>query len=323
MARRSFWRKPRVGLALSGGGARGLAHLGVIEVLDHLGVQPCAIAGTSAGSIFGALYAAKIPIKKIINIAMDAQWTKLVRPVLPGGSGLLSLEPLEKMLEHELGKTQRFSELPIPFACMATDIEREEPVVLRDGPLAPAIRASCAVPGIFTPVELDGRLLVDGGIVNNLPVRLLESMGAEYVIAVDLLPRRTGPMRPKGYFELLTVTFYNMVRSTSHEGLLANVLIVPDIRDFGFADFSRRADLIARGRAAARSVEQKLKKDLALGASPNPLAILWARIHALLGRLYGRVRALSSSTANAGVLEAGVDRVVVEAEPRIAGGRRE
>jgi NTE family protein len=251
---------------------------------------------------------------------MDAQWTKLVRPVLPGGSGLLSLEPLEKMIENELGKTKIFADLPIPFACMATDIERDEPVVLREGQLAPAIRASCAVPGIFTPVELGGRLLVDGGVVNNLPVRLLQSMGAEYVIAVDLLPRRTGPMRPKGYFELLTVTFYNMVRSTSHEGLLANVLIVPDIRDFGFADFGRRAELIARGRAAAHDVEHKLKKDLALGPSSNPLTVLWARIHAALGRFYGRLR---STAAHAGVLQTGVDRVVVETQPRIVSGRRE
>jgi NTE family protein len=264
------WRKPRVGLALSGGGARGLAHVGVLQVLEELNITPVAITGTSAGSIIGALRAGGLSHARIRAAAVTAQWTKLVRPVLPGNSGLLSLAPIDALLEELLAPKKTFAELSIPYACIATDIERDEMVILREGPIAPAVRASCTVPGVFTPVEIGNRLLVDGGVTNNLPVELLFEMGADYAIAVDLLPPRTVAMRPRSMIELMTVTFYNMVRSASREGALAHVLIVPEIRELGFMDFSQREVLFERGRNAAMAHAPKLSRDLGLGGRRVP-----------------------------------------------------
>jgi NTE family protein len=285
-----WWRAPRVGLALSGGGARGLAHLGVLEVLETLGIVPSAIAGTSAGSILGAARAAEIPIARMKSVAETAQWTRLVRPVLPGSGGLFSLAPLDQLLEDVLGPKRRFEDLSIPFACLATDVERDQPVVLRSGPIAPAVRASCSVPGVFAPVEHQGRVLVDGGVMNNLPVRLLREMGAEYVIGVDLIPARTKAARPTSLIEVMTFTFYNMVRATSGEGLLADTLIVPDIRDFSFADFRERDLLIARGREATTRATPMLSRDLRLGRVPALLR--WLRFRAELARVITRLQAI-------------------------------
>jgi len=267
------WRWPwqrerRVGLALAGGGARGLAHLGVLDVLLRNGVEPFCVAGTSAGSVVGAVLAAGVPVSRMLDIASGIRWRQLVRPVTPGHLGLFTLEPMDKILRQTLGGRNTFADLPTPYACMATDVERDELVVLREGPLVPAVRASCSVPGIFTPVQLGDRLLVDGGVMNNLPVKVLYDMGADYVIAVDLLPARAVPRRPRNLFELMTITFYNMVRAASREGDLADVLIVPDIREFSFADFEPGKALVDRGRAAARAALPKIQRDLGLRAMP-------------------------------------------------------
>jgi NTE family protein len=275
----------RIGLALSGGGARGLAHLGVLEALDSLGIVPGAIAGTSAGAVLGVLRAADIPLPRMIEIAATTRWPKLVRPVLPGRAGLLTLEPMDDVLYRALGHRRRFSELSIPFACLATDIERDRSVVIQEGELAPAIRASCSVPGVFIPVELRGQLLVDGGVLNNLPVSVLHDMGADYVIAVDLLPARVHPRRPESWAELITVTFYNMVRASSREGILADALIVPEIRDFSFTDFEQRHALIAEGRNAVERAQRRLLLDL------DPLRELRRRWAAFTGRLRSMLRA--------------------------------
>lgn len=256
-------RGARVGLALSGGSIRGLAHMGVVEELLAAGIEPACVVGVSAGSVVGALVAARVPLERLRELARQVTWGQLTRWMLPGHMGLLSLEPMEAMLAEEIG-AKTFADLPIPFACGAFDVEREEFVLLQEGPVAQAVRASCAVPGIFTPVEWNGRLLVDGGVVNNLPVRPLLDMGADYIIAVDLFPPRRKPRRPRHTLALLEVAFYNMIRANSHERALAHVLIEPDIRDASFWDFADREMLIKAGREAARAALPRIAADLGL-----------------------------------------------------------
>ncbi len=256
-------RPPRVGLALSGGAIRGLAHLGVVEVLLAAGIEFSAVCGTSAGSIVGALVAARVPVGRLRELGESVTWGQLTRWMLPGHMGLLSLEPLEALLEEEI-RAKTFADLSIPFACAVFDVEQEELLILKEGPLARAVRASCAVPGIFTPVEWNGRLLVDGGVVNNLPVRPLLDMGAEYIIAVDLFPPRREPRRPPHTLALLEVAFYNMIRANSHERALAHVLIEPDIRDASFWNFAERDAIVDAGRRAAQAVLPRILADLGL-----------------------------------------------------------
>lgn len=284
----AWFREKKVGVALAGGAARGFAHLGVIEVLREQGVRPWCVTGTSAGSIFGALLAAEVPAESIRRALDSIRWATLARPVLPGQSGLLSLEPLERVLEQLLGNARSFAELPTRFACVAMDVERDEAVHLQSGRVSRAVRASCSIPGVFTPVEIDGRLLVDGGVVCNLPVQAAFDLGADYVIAVDLLPGRAAPARPTSILEVMAVTFQSLARATSQEARLADRVITPDLRGFSFVDFERREELVRRGRVAAAAQGEALRRDL---QRPWSLASLkrWLRQgwFALLDRLGG------------------------------------
>jgi NTE family protein len=183
-------RLPRVGLALGSGGARGAAHVGILKVLEREGVKVSAIAGSSIGAMVGGAYAAGIPLSRIEEEWLTTSRTRLLRSFLPTfpRAGLSSGAGLRRYLREILGDV-RIEELPVPFAAVATDLDTGEPVVLREGPLVEAIRASTAIPGIFQPVRWEGRLLVDGGMVEPLPVRVCRELGAEIVIAVDVNPR--------------------------------------------------------------------------------------------------------------------------------------
>ena len=176
--------RKRVGLALGGGGARGMAHVGVIRVLEREGVPIDCIAGTSAGSLAGAAYAGGIRGHDLVELALNLRWRDIVRPVWPR-QGFFSFARLEAFMA-ELLDDPDFADLEIPYAAMAADLATGELVVLKEGRVAPAVQASCSVPGIVTPVEIDGRLLADGGVINNLPISTVRSLGADMVIAVGL-----------------------------------------------------------------------------------------------------------------------------------------
>ena len=179
----------KIGYALGGGAARGLSHIGVLKVLDEYGISPDIIVGTSIGAIVGALYAGGYKARDIERLVLGLDWKKLVRlvDVTFPQSGLLQGKRVVSLLKSILGGTT-FFQLKIPFACVATDIINGEQVVLRDGSLIEAIRASIAIPGIFTPVVIMGRYLVDGGLVNTVPVSVCREMGAEYVVGVNVVP---------------------------------------------------------------------------------------------------------------------------------------
>jgi len=182
----------------------------VLEVLDREKVPIDCIAGASAGSLVGAAYAAGIRGQELVELTRHTRWRHTARLTWPR-DGLVSFAPLERYLIRTLGDLT-FADLQIPFAAVAADMATGEQVVLREGRVAPAVRASCSVPGIVTPIELGGRLLADGGVVNNLPISVVRDMGAEVVIAVSLF--KPQGRRPRGFAGILVAALeYLLVRA--------------------------------------------------------------------------------------------------------------
>jgi len=252
----------RVGLSLSGGGALGAAHIGVLEVLTHAGVRPYCVAGTSAGSAVGALYCAGMSLSLIKEIALNLQWNQLGKVVRPR-SGFFDGSRLEHLLTRLMGD-RTFDQMITPFACAAVDILRDELVMFREGRVAPAVRASCAFPGVFTPVEWEGRLLVDGGLINNMPVSVLREMGAQYIIAVDLSAARYPRKAPTSLVEMWFMSLSTLTRLTHDEAVLADVVIHPDIGDHNGIDLAGVPALIESGRKAAEAELPRILHDLGM-----------------------------------------------------------
>jgi NTE family protein len=242
--------KRRVALALSGGAAYGMAHLGVIGALEEAGIEVAGIAGTSVGSLVGALYAFGADMDEVRAAAEDIDWSDITRPILPR-LGLLSLNRLREWLRGQIGERD-ISESPVPLRIVATDLAAGEGVVFARGPVDEAVAASCAIPGIFAPVEKDGRLLVDGGLVNNLPVRLARSLGVGPVVASDLLAPGSHPM-PSNLLEVV-IRSTNLVvgMASAREREEADLLIAPRLGDFNSADLSNSAELVREGARAGR-----------------------------------------------------------------------
>jgi NTE family protein len=243
--------RKKVGLALSGGAARGIAHIGVIQVLERAKIEVDCVAGTSAGSVVGAAYAAGIGGDRLAEMALAIHWRDFARRVWPR-TGFVSFAPLESYIAKVAGDLT-FADLTIPYAAVAAELDTGQPVILQEGRVAPAIRASCSVPGLVTPMELDGRLLVDGGVVNNLPISVVRDLGADIVIAVDLI----GPLgrRPKGIGEILTVTLETLLARAADDPATADVYILIPVRGFrSFYRLSAGKQLIAAGRHAAEEV---------------------------------------------------------------------
>lgn len=180
---------PRLGLALGSGAARGLAHIGVLKVLDEAGLRIHAIAGTSIGAFIGALYASGMPVTRMERVALELDWLKLARlfnPTVPT-SGLVDSRALATFMA-ELLPVASFEELKLPLAVTATDIETGEPVIIRQGDLLSALQAALAFPGIFPPVRFGDRFLVDGGLCNPIPADIAKLLGANLVIGVSTIP---------------------------------------------------------------------------------------------------------------------------------------
>ncbi len=286
---------PRVGLVLGGGGARGLAHVGVLQVLEEQGVRVRAVAGTSMGSIIGGLYAAGYSPDEIERIALEIDWARMFsdhalrrassmqrkqddRLGLIGVSagfadgklklpaGILSGQQISLLLQRLFlprAEVRDFDRLPIPFRAVATDIVTGEEVVLDHGNLADAVRASMNVPGIFAPVEWEGHQLVDGGLVNNLPVTVMRRMGVDYIIAVNV----SAPLLGKedihsllGVTDQLTRMMIAQNERFQQDFLTdRDLLLVPDLHEVGSGDFHRAALAIEQGRKAARAFLRELQ----------------------------------------------------------------
>jgi len=289
---------PRIGLVLSGGGAKGLAHIGVLEVLEEAGIQIDLVGGTSMGAFVGALYASGYSAAEIKGIAEDLDWQEIQEDQLSRrgisieekrddgrfigafpihGSridlpaGLITGQRLSTLLANltwDVRYQRDFQQLPRPFLCMATDIATGEQVILDEGYLPDAIRASMAFPSVFTPIEIDDRLLMDGGLVNNFPVQEVQDSGADIIIGVDVGARLYPKDELNSVLRIIDQAMsFQMVTNTRSQQERCDVLITPDVSGFNLASFHDLDSLIERGRQAARRQLPQLR---ALAGESDP-----------------------------------------------------
>lgn len=250
----------KVGLALSGGGALGFAHVGVLKALVENDIPIDLIAGTSAGSFVGGAYAAGLTVNEILEIGRKVSWFG-VAGFSYSPKGFLSNAAMKSFIESNFPVT-KFEDLRIPFTAVACDLETGEEIYLRDtGDLTHAIRASCAIPGVFVPVTDDGRQLVDGGVVSPIPTRAVQKMGADVIIAVDLL---TSGNRRWNSPSTLVGTFFQsamiMLRTTSkNQHYRADVVIEPAIAHIRPDEIAKRDELIELGEKAGNDAVEKIK----------------------------------------------------------------
>src|SRR5215213_8976268 len=255
-------RRPRLGLALSGGAARGLAHVGVLKVFEEHGVRVDCVAGTSAGALVGGALAAGMPMEEIEKVGRSLRWRDVGRMTV-SRLGVQSNKIMEDYVRARFPHT-RFEELPIPFAAVATDLHTGAAVVMRDeGDVGFAIRASCAVPGWYVPVTDErGRQLVDGGWSSNLPVSVVRALGAEVVVAVDVNSEGAkflGP--PASVIGVLLQSMLVVQRvSVEHQRQLADICLSPAVGHLRWDELARAAEFIDAGAEAARAALPALKE---------------------------------------------------------------
>lgn len=260
-------RRPRIGLALSGGFARGMAHIGVLRVLEENCIPVDSIAGTSVGALVAAAYAAGVPLEEMERKANGTRFSDFGKWTL-SWLGLASNDRLERYLRR-FSPVARFEELQVPLAIAATDLRTGEAVYFNDGPIGPALRASCAYPGLFLPVEHEGRLLVDGFLAAPVPVEPLLSMGAERIIAVYLESNREG--EPRTAVDVIGRSFNIILKHADYDWRRrADLVIEPDVKDFLWDDFSRCGDVIRAGEAATRAALPRLRALLEAPVQPAP-----------------------------------------------------
>jgi NTE family protein len=253
--------RKKIGLALSGGAARGFAHLGVLKVLREHGVPVDFVAGTSAGSIAGGALASGLSIEEIIEMGRKIGWLSMTGFSF-SPMGLLSNAALGAFVKRHF-PVQKFEDLPIPFAAVACDLETGEEVVLKNsGDLSTAIRASCAIPGVFVPVKYDGRRLIDGGVVSPVPTKAVRKLGAEIVIAVDVIA--SGATYWGSPSTLLGVFFQSammLLRTAGkHQHYRADVVVIPQIAHLRPDEIGKMNEFIKAGEAAALEKIDEIKK---------------------------------------------------------------
>jgi len=277
-----FWKRPKVGLALSGGGARGLAHIGVLKVLEREGIPVDFLAGTSMGGVVAAFYAsgwgAESMEEEALRVGRLRHLIELVDHGLLTKPGLFEGQGIRRYLVERLGDIT-FDDLRIPLALVAVDLESGEEVILRSGSVVEAVRATGSLPGLLAPLRLDGRLLVDGGVLNNLPADVVRRMGADIVIAVDVgakledLPPLSGAERQRLPLTQIPLIIETLRRTVGiMEGWITaqklaqakpEVLIRPKLsNDVVLTSFNRAAECIAAGEEAATAALPGIRKAL-------------------------------------------------------------
>jgi NTE family protein len=254
--------QPTIGLALSGGATHGAAHIGVLQVLEREGIQPDFVAGTSAGALIGAAYCAGVPLDDIERLFLSVEWPNLLKISLKPKLSIFNTQPMEAFLIAKIGDFS-FTDLKIPLTVIACDITTGERIILNEGSVAQAIRASSAIPALFSPVEINGRLLVDGGIVDDLPVEQVVSMGAKFVIASDVSNRGKVGAKPENPIEVLLSAIYIMQsRSAFYNIDKSDCYIRPEISTFSSWGFKDSIKVLEAGRAAAEDALPELKRKL-------------------------------------------------------------
>ncbi len=244
-------KKPSIGLALCGGATLGAAHIGVLEVLEEADIHPDYVAGTSVGALIGAAYCAGIPLGEIKDMFFAMHWPTLIKVTLRKTLSIFDTQPMEEFLKKKIGDIN-FEDLKIPFAAVTCDILSGNRIVLDHGPLAPAIRASASIPGLFSPIEMGDYLLVDGGLVDNLPVKQARSMGAGYVIASDISYRTAITRKPENPFDMVLIMFNIMQdRGALVSKEECDCYIRPDVAQYSCWGFTEAEKILNEGRKAA------------------------------------------------------------------------
>jgi NTE family protein len=270
MAARKTEKRPSIGLALSGGAARGLAHVGVLRALSEHDIAIDFLAGTSAGALVAGTYASGMTIDEIESIARSLRWRDVGRMTM-SRMGVQSNERLEQYLRSRLPVT-RFEEFPIPFAAVATDLKSGRGVILQgEGDVPFAIRASCAIPGWYVPVtDEHGRQLVDGGLVANIPSDVARSMGADVVIAVDVNAEGATFLGPS--LSIISVVLQSMMlvqRTASlYQSAVADLVIKPKIGHIRWDEMRRADELISAGYEAGNESIPEIQRLIAAATEP-------------------------------------------------------
>jgi NTE family protein len=243
-------KKKKAGLALGGGAVLGAAHIGVLQALEEREITVTHIAGTSIGSLIAALYAFGKTADEIREIALDLKWMK-VTDISISKFALLSNEKLGKIVREHIGD-KNIEDADIPLGIIATNISTGEKVVLDKGPVNRAVMASTCIPGVFEPVEIDDMLLVDGGIVENVPIQTVQDLGADYVIGVDLNARYSNE-KPENILDVLINSFhFTLMTAARLQTEEADLMIKPDLSDFNYTDTDQVKDLIKQGYKEAK-----------------------------------------------------------------------
>jgi NTE family protein len=283
-------KRPKIGLVLSGGGAKGFAHIGVLKVLEEAGIKIDYIGGTSMGSIIGGLYASGYNASQIDSIFKKTNFDELINDYIPRSSknfygkkndelyaivlpfsnfrvgipealskGMYNYNLLSS-LTRNVRHVRDFNKLPTPFLCIGTNIETGEEVLLNKGNLVQAMMASAAFPSLFTPVEIDGKLLVDGGVVNNYPIKEVRNLGADIIIGVDVQDDLLNRKNLKNATRILVqITNLQSIDKMKKKIKDTDVYIKPDIRDYGVISFDKGEEIIRKGEEAAFAVYEKIK----------------------------------------------------------------
>jgi len=268
-ARMDGVKRPTVGLALGSGAARGLAHIGVLEVLFSSRIPVDVIVGCSMGAVIGGCYAAGMAASELLEIGMSIDRREVFRHIdltVPNRGGLISGTKMDALLE-ELTRGKTFEELRLPFACTAADINTGEEVVIEDGPIHKGIRASSSIPGVLQPVMHAGRALVDGGILNPIPANYLAALGVDVSIAVDVMPVLKPSPEQLGKAPSIVSTLINsfdiMGRLVAAPvACMATVVIRPQVGEVFGAEFWRGPELITEGFRAAEAAVPAIREAL-------------------------------------------------------------
>jgi len=301
---------PMVGLALSGGSAKGIAHVGVLRALERLGVRVDVVAGTSMGSVVGGLYALGLPVDSVEAIIRRADWPRIIndqsprayrfldqrrlderailsvplenlRVTLPSGAIMgSSVLRLLEVVTWEAATVRRFTDLPRPFVALTTDLETGEAVPLRQGVLSDALRASTGIPAVLEPFPLDGRLLVDGALSRNLPATDARELGADFVICSDVSDPLDSAEDLESLFDVFSqVTSIGMLRATTEQRALCDVLIRPDVDGISPLAFDEVSDWVLRGDTAVAPHAERLRalaREAPLVDAPPPSPLFLA-----------------------------------------------
>ena len=267
-------RIPAIGVALGGGFARGIAHIGVLKVLEEEGIPIAAVTGTSVGALIGACYCSGLSCEEMDKVARSVRFTTFARWTI-SRFGFASNDRMVEFLSRTL-KVKTFEEFKIPLGVTATDFNNGEGVVFHSGSIIDPVRASCAYPGMFLPVEIRGRYLVDGMLSHPVPTRPLREMGAERVIAVHLKGTWAKGGAPRHLFDVIGQSF--AIAQDAMSSLwrdAADLVVEPDVAGFGYDDFKRADDLVKSGEAAMRTALPQVRKWLGMqgveaNAAPPP-----------------------------------------------------